>query len=115
MNYDLNLKAFLKTLKLAEMSGHQKFLAVAALNCKGAAGTELVTRTVQDQWPKSLMGQRYNPVFYDRAEQEGWIDRVAGKKGTFTVNQMGLDNLTALSKANGAAGTGDLQKAGGLV
>jgi hypothetical protein len=115
MNFNLNLKAFLKTLRLSDMSGHQKFLAVAALSGKGKPGVELATRDVQDQWLKCLMGQDYNPVFYERAQQEGWVDRMAGKKGAFSINQPGLDHLAALEKSDGIATTGDLQKAGGLV
>jgi hypothetical protein len=115
MNFALNLKAFLKTLRLREMSGHQKFLAVAALNSKGKPDVELATRDVQDQWPKSLLEQKYNPVFYERAQQEGWVDRVARKKGTFTINEPGLDHLSALAKLDGMATTGDLKKTGGLV
>jgi hypothetical protein len=115
MNYDLNLKAFLRTLKLTNMTGHQKFLAVASLNSKGKPDIELATRTIQGQWPKSLMGQKYNPVFYERAQQEGWVDRIAEKQGAFTIKQSGLDHLAALTKSDGVVTTGDLQKAGGLV
>lgn len=115
MNFGLNRKAFLKTLDLAQMSGHQKFLAVAALNAKGQEGIELATRDVRENWPKSQMGQSYNPVFYDRAQQEGWVDRIESKQGMFTVNQAGLDNLAALSKLNTVPSVGDLKKTGGLV
>ncbi len=95
MDFNLNLKAFLKTLRLTEMSGHQKFLAVAALNSKGKPAVELATRGVQDQWLKSLMGQEYNPIFYERAQQEGWVDRIVERKGAFNINQPGLDHLKA--------------------
>jgi hypothetical protein len=115
MNFGLNLKAFLRTFRLAQMSGHQKFLAVAALNCRGKAGAELATRDVQSHWLKSLMGQAYNPVFYERAQHEGWVDSIPGKKGMFSVNQPGLDYLVALEKTNGTAPNGDLQKVGRLI
>lgn len=115
MDFDLNLKAFLKALRLAEMSGHQKFLAIAALNGKGKSDVDLAVRDVQDQWPKSQMGQAYNPVFYERAQREGWVDRIEGKKGAFTINQVGLDHLSALARSDGAGTTGDFKKAGGLV
>jgi hypothetical protein len=115
MDFNLNLKAFLRTLRLTDMSGHQKFLAVAALNSKGRPGVELATRGVQDQWLKSLMGQEYNPVFYERAQRQGWIDRIVERKGAFSINQPGFDHLAALEKSDGIATTGDLQKAGGLV
>lgn len=115
MDFNLNLKAFLKAFRLTEMSGHQKFVAMAALNCKGKPGVEVATRDIQNHWLKSLMGQEYNPAFYDRAQQEGWVDRVTGKKGVFSFNQPGLDQLTALEKSDGVVGVGDLQKTGGLI
>ena len=115
MNFGLNLKAFLKSFRLAQMSGHEKFLAVAALNCKGKAGAELATRDVQNQWLKSLMGQAYNSAFYERAQHEGWVDSTPDKKATLTVNQPGLDHLAALEKTNGIAAHGDLQKIGRLI
>jgi hypothetical protein len=61
------------------------------------------------------MGQNYNPVFYERAQQEGWVDPVAGKKGAFIITQPGLDHLAALGRSDGVVMSGDLQKAGGLV
>lgn len=61
------------------------------------------------------MGQAYNPIFYDRAQQEGWVDRIAAKKGTFSITEPGLDHLAALEKSGEAAATGDLRQAGGLV
>jgi hypothetical protein len=115
MDFNLNPKAFLRTLRLSEMSGHQKFLAMAALNAKGRPNFELATRDVQKQWLKSVMGQEYNPVFYERAQQEGWVNPIEGKKGAFGVNQPGLDHLTALEKSGGGGQGGDLQKAGGLL
>ena len=97
------------------MSGHEKFLALAALNSKGKAGVELAVHDVQDRWLKSLMAQGYNRAFYERAQQAGWVDRVAEKRGAFSVNQPGLDHLDALAKSDGVATAGDLQRAGGLV
>jgi len=35
MDFNQNLKAFLKQLPLAKMSGHQKFVAIAAVQCAG--------------------------------------------------------------------------------
>jgi hypothetical protein len=115
MDFNLNVKAFLKTFRLSEMNGHQKFLAVAALNGKGNPGAEVATRSIQQQWLKSLIGQEYNPVFYERAQREGWVDRVPKKKGVFTLSESGVQSLTAWVKSDGIVTIGDLQKAGGLV
>jgi len=115
MDFNLNLKAFLRSLKLTAMNGHEKFLAVAALNCKGKPDVELAVHDIQSQWLKSLMGQKYNAAFYERAQRAGWVDRLADRKGVFSVNQPGLDHLGALEKSDGVPTTGELQKAGGLV
>lgn len=115
MDFSLNMKAFLKGLRLSEMSGHQKFVAMASLGSRGKAGLELATSEVRKQWRRSVIGQDYNPVFYERAQQEGWVDRVEGKKGFFTINQSGLDHVLTLERANGTLAPADLQQAGGLV
>jgi hypothetical protein len=115
MNFNLNLKAYLKSLPLADMSGHQKFLAVAALNSRGKANAELATREIRKQWRKSQLGLDYNPVFYDRAQQEGWVDPVPEKTGILVATQAGLDHLSALVKLDHELTSGELKKAGGLV
>jgi len=115
MDFSLNLKAFLRTLNLCDMNGHQKFLAVAAQNGRGRVGVDLMVRAIQDQWLKSVMGQAYNPSFYERAQREGWVDRKVGTKGAFRINQLGFDHLVSLEKTNGIAVTGDLQKSGSLL
>lgn len=115
MNFNLNIKAFLRGLRLAEMSGHQKFLAVASLNSRGKPSVEVAARQVQDQWPTSQLGQKYNPAFYERAQREGWVDPTADKRGVFTVSQTGLDHLSALARLNAETSSGELTKSGGLV
>lgn len=115
MNYSLNLKAFLKDLPLAEMSGHQKFLAVAALQTRGNANVEVPTKKVRAQWRKSVLRIRYNPAFCDRAQQEGWVDPVSGKPGTFVLTQGGLDHLAALPTLKSELSAGELKQAGGLI
>ena len=47
MNYGVNLKAFLKDLPRAKMTGHQKFLAVATLQSRGKAQVEVATNLHQ--------------------------------------------------------------------
>jgi hypothetical protein len=115
MNFGQNLKAFLKKLPLRKMSGHQKFLAAAAIQCKGSQSTELGTRDIRRQWRKSLLGVKYNPAFYDRAQQAGWVNPSTSKKGRFFVTKEGLDNLTALAIPEGDFSEGELQKSGSLI
>ena len=115
MNYNLNLKAFLKVLPLAEMSGHQKFLGVAALQSRGKSNVQETTKEVRAQWKKSLLAIRFNSAFYDRAQQEGWVDPVSGKKGVFVVTQAGLDHLAALPTLDSELSAGELKQAGGLI
>jgi hypothetical protein len=115
MNFADNLKAFLRALPLKRMSGHQKFLAVASKLCGGKTGIEAGTKEVKAKWRKSLLGVRYNPSFYDRAQREGWVDPVAGVKGRFSVTSAGADHLTALAPPDVDSNTADLKRAGSVV
>jgi hypothetical protein len=115
MNFNQNLKAFLRDLPLSKMSGHQKFLAVAALQSGGKAKQEVATKDVKAQWRKSLLGIRYNPAFYDRSQQESWVDPVSGKKGIFVLTQDGLDHLAALPTLDAELSSGELKQTGGLI
>jgi hypothetical protein len=115
MNFNQNLKAFLKDLPLADMSGHQKFLAVAGLACKGKKGIEVATKDIKKLWRRSLLKAKHNPAFYDRAQQEGWVDPVTVKKGAFVVTEAGLYHLDALPTLDSELNAGELKQAGGLI
>ena|ERR1044071_2031916 len=115
MDLNQNLKAFLKGLPISRMTGHQKFLAIAALGCKGQERVEVLTRNIKKSWRKSLLKGKYNPVFYDRAQGEGWVDPVSGKNGAFVVTQNGLDHLDALPTLDRELNTGELKQTGGLI
>lgn len=114
MNFNQNLKAFLSGLPLSKMTGHQKFLAVAAVSCKGRVGVEIATKDIEKQWRKSLLKTKYNPSFYDRVQREGWVDPVSGRKGAFVITQAGLDHLAALPTLDTELSAGELKRAGGL-
>lgn len=111
MNYSQNLKAFLKRLPLKTMSGHQKFVAIAALQCKGELTADVSAQEVQRQWRKSVLVVHYNSAYYDRAQGAGWVDPT-GAKGVFRLTQAGLENLEALVPEFTA---GDLKKSGSLT
>ncbi len=93
------------------MSGHQKFLAVAAVQCRGKTHLEVSTGDVRNQWRKSVLGVSYNPAFYDRAQQEGWVNPVS--KGRFFVTEDGIGNLSALGEGDLTAG--GLKQSGSLI
>jgi hypothetical protein len=113
MDFTQNPKAFLKDLPLTKMSGRQKFLAVAAITCRGKAGVEVSTKDVDSQWKKSLLQVLYNPALYDRAQREGWVD--PSGKGRFSVTQKGLDHLSALASPDGDFSAGELKQSGALI
>ena len=115
MNFSSNIKAFLNGFPVVEMNGHQKFLAVASFNCEGKPQVEVGTRHVQEQWPKSQLGQSYNPAFYERAQREGWVDPVPNKRGIFLLTNDGLDHLGALVKPDNTTNSVEFKKSGGLV
>lgn len=110
MDFDNNLKAFLRRFPLKAMSGHQKFVAVAAFQAKGNLTQAIGIKDVQKQWRKSLLGILYNPAHYDRAQRAGWANPTA--KGQFCVTQAGLDNLDALVPD---ITSGEMKKAGSLI
>jgi len=97
MNFSKNLKAFLKALPLNGLSGHQMFLAVAAHCSSGNTSQEVRVSDVRSCWPKGLMGKSYNPVFYNRAQLEGWVDPI--RQGVFRINEDGIQHLTDLSSS----------------
>jgi hypothetical protein len=115
MNFSQNPKAFLKTLPLKKMSGQQKLLALAALHCRGKTDVKVSIRELHDGWRKSVLGVAYNPALYDRAQQAGWLDPVAGEKGVCTVTETGLDHLKALVPLGAEVSAGELKQAGALV
>jgi hypothetical protein len=112
MDFTKNDKAFLRDLPLPKMTGHQKFLAVAALLSNGKTNVEVSTSQIQTHWLKSVLGAEYNPAFYDRAQREGWVNSVVSKKGTLCVTDAGLENLIALVPD---ITPGDLKKSGSLM
>src|SRR5581483_10327894 len=112
MDFTKNSKAFLRDLPLKKMTGHQKFLAVAALIANGKTDVEVSTSQIKTQWRKSVLGLGYNSAFYDRAQSEGWVNSVEKKKGTLRVTDAGLENLAALVPD---ITPGDLKKSGSLV
>jgi hypothetical protein len=112
MDFKKNAKAFLLDLPLSKMTGHQKFLALAATLSKGKANLETSTSEIRRRWLKSVLGVNYNPAFYDRAQREGWVDSVGQKKGTFCVTEEGLEHLMAMGPDTAS---GDLKKSGSLI
>ena len=112
MDFTKNAKAFMRDLPVPRMTGHQKFLAVAALLSKGNTNIEVSTIEVKANWLKSVLGTDYNPVFYDRAQREGWVNSLAGKKGTLCVTGAGFENLVALVPD---IAPGDLKRSGALM
>ena len=95
MDFSKNLKAFLKTLPLKDLSGQQMFLAIAAHCTKGDTSQEINISDVRSYWPKVLMKKSYNSVFYNRAQQQGWVDPV--RSGICLVNESGIQHLTDIS------------------
>lgn len=95
MNFSKNLKAFLNALPLKEMSGQQIFLAIAAHCVGGDTAREINVTDVRHCWPKALVRKLYNPTYYSRAQQDGWVDPV--RQGIFLINDDGLQHLTDIS------------------
>jgi hypothetical protein len=110
IDYDLNLKAFLKKLPLATMSGHEKFLAVGAVLCKGVPKVEVAVATIRSHWRKSVLKVSYNAAFYTRAETQGWVNPSA--PGKCHVSAKGLEHLEALAPTISSS---DIKQSGQLI
>jgi len=70
------------------------FLAIAAHCAGGNTSNQINTADIRDKWPKSLLKKKYNPVFYGRAQGEGWVDPI--RQGIFVVKDDGLQHLDDL-------------------
>lgn len=95
MNFSKNSKAFLKAFPLKELSGHQMLLALAAYCVGGNTSKEVKVLDIRTMWPKAVLKKSYNPSYYNRAQQEGWVDPV--RQGVFMINEDGLQHLIDIS------------------
>lgn len=98
MNLSKNLKAFLVDFPLKALSGHQMFLVVAVHYSAGNTSKEISVSDVKKAWPKSLLKKFYNPTFYSRAQQAGWVDPV--RQGIFLINDNGIQHLSDISNTD---------------
>ncbi len=92
MNFASNIRAFLRGFPLKKLSGHQKFLALAAHIAAGDVKYQVEKKVLVSSWLKSILGTPYNPVYYIRAQSEGWVDP-SSKPGFFKVTKEGLNHL----------------------
>ena len=95
MNFDKNLKAFLKILPLKNLSGHEMFLAIAIHCSNGKTSNEITVSDIKSFWLKSLLKRSYNSAFYSRAQQEGWVN--PARIGIFRVSDDGIQHISNMS------------------
>jgi hypothetical protein len=109
MDFSKNIKAFLGSLPIKDLSGHQMFLAIAAHCAGGNTSNQVNIADIRDKWPKSLLKKKYNAVFYSRAQEENWVDPV--RQGIFIVKDNGFQHVDDLAGSNNK-GTVSLSKGG---
>ncbi|MDD5110233.1 MAG: hypothetical protein PHI63_03380 [Patescibacteria group bacterium] len=100
MKYRSSIKSFFRQLPVGKMTGHQKFLALAAWECAGKPGWGLEIARIKKDWRKSILKSDFNPSFYDRADRDEWV-KPTGKRGWFAVTVKGIEHLEALVDGNG--------------
>ena len=103
MDFSKNIKSFLRSLPIKLMTGQQMFLAIASHHVGGKVSTEVNVLSVRNNWSKSLLGISYNPSFYNRAQQAGWVDPV--NQGVFVVNKEGIQHLYDISDLDNGTGS----------
>ncbi len=94
MDFSKNIRAFLSSLPIKDLSGHQIFLAIATYCASGDTSDQVNIADVRDRWPMSLLRKKYNTNFYTRAQTEGWVDPVG--QGIFIIKDEGLQHLEDL-------------------
>lgn len=115
MNFS-NKYAFLNELPLSDMSGKQKFLAVAVFCAEGQSGMEVTVKNIKSNWSKTSLGRKYNASLNTRAKSEGWVNPIENKKGVLSLTEKGIEHLKALysGKELSQKSISKIQRAGGL-
>jgi hypothetical protein len=109
----INKQSFLRKHLLS--NGHEKFLALAAFIAGGDTNTPVSNAEIRRQWPKSVFGVKYNPIFYSRAQASGLVDPNPSKAGEFHVTSSGLTHLASIEEASTDGAFGAAKKAGNLL
>lgn len=93
MDFSKNSKAFLSALP-KNLSGAEKFLAVALYSVGGSANQPAKTKDVQGKWHRSVLKISYNPAYYHKAQVSGWVNAL--EPGLFEVTESGLSHMESL-------------------
>jgi len=103
MNYKQNIKAFLRQLPSSSITGQLAFLATAAYIAQGRADRQITLADIKRNWQKAIIGRKYNPALYSRAQENGWIDPVG--TGLLKVSEQGFQHLIDITAADSSIDT----------
>lgn len=109
-----NIRAFIKEIPLNKMNGQEKFVAVAFFCASGKAGQEVSVTQICSNWKKSILKLDYHPNFYLRAQDNGWVNPIVSKRGSFVITDKGLNLITNYFSKE-AYSSGELKKIGALI
>lgn len=108
----MNIKAELNKLPLKKMNGQQKFVAVAYVIYLDNKKTPLDTSLIKKNWIKSILKNKYNDGYYDRAQKDDLVDPDSNKKGCFIISDEGIKFMESFNE--GADGK-QIRKTGKLI
>lgn len=94
----MNIKAELNKLPLKKMNGQQKFVAVAYVIYSNNKKVRLDTGLIKKNWVKSILKNKYNDGYYDRAQKDDLVDPDSSKKGCFTVSDKGMKFMESFNE-----------------
>ncbi|MDD4411837.1 MAG: hypothetical protein PHO58_05030 [Bacilli bacterium] len=94
----MNIKAELNKLPLKKMNGQQKFVAVAYFIYLDNKRAQLDTSIIKKNWVKSILKNKYNKGYYDRAQKDGLVDPHSSKKGCFTISEAGIKFMESFNE-----------------
>jgi len=108
----MNIKAELNKLPLKKMNGQQKFVAVAYIIYMDNKKTPLNTSIIKKNWIKSILKNKYNDAYYDRAQGDDLVNPSSSIKGELTISDKGIKYMESFSdNADGK----QLRKTGKLI
>ncbi len=94
----VDIVGYLSTLRLAELKGEEKFLAIAFAMAGQQTGIPVRTHNIKDSWPQHTLSSRYSPVFYPGAKSKSWVLKDRKDTKSCVVTQAGATHLASLSK-----------------
>lgn len=87
-DFSLNERAFLKKYS-SNFNGQQSFALICAYLAQGRKDVEIALSKIKDIWMScaGVIGCPYSSIFSTRAKENGWVDVMKEKKGSYLLGK----------------------------